>query len=94
MMKKTEHRSSFRLTKETPNLTLMDELRCEDLIWEENDHDKTRTTRTPAFWDTPRHPVITHTSNSHQTPSQKSKQDKVKATNFKKIAKNSNFKIL
>ena len=25
----------------------------------------TRTTRTPAFWDTPRRPMITHTSDSH-----------------------------
>ena len=31
---------------------------------------KTRTTRTPAFWDTPRRPMITHTSDSHQIPSQ------------------------
>ena len=30
----------------------------------------TRTTRTPAFWDTPCHPMITHTSDSHQIPSQ------------------------
>ena len=29
----------------------------------------TRTTRTPAFWDTPP-PMITHTSDSHQIPSQ------------------------
>ena len=31
---------------------------------------RTRTTRTPAFWDTPRRPMITHTSDSHQMPSQ------------------------
>ena len=31
---------------------------------------QTRTTRTPAFWDTPRCPMITHTSDSHQFPCQ------------------------
>ena len=31
---------------------------------------QTRTTRMPAFWDTPRRPMITHTSDSHQIPSQ------------------------
>ena len=51
----------------------------------------TRTNRTPAFWDTLRRPMITHTSNSHQIacqtrPSQSNK--------FYKIAKNTNFKIL
>ena len=30
----------------------------------------TRTTKTPAFWDTPRCPMITHTGDSHQIPSQ------------------------
>ena len=30
----------------------------------------TRTTRMPAFWDTPRCPMITHTRDSHQIPSQ------------------------
>ena len=30
----------------------------------------TRTTRTPAFWDTPRRPMITHTSDSHQIQSE------------------------
>ena len=27
---------------------------------------KTRRTRTPALWDTPRRPMITHTNDSHQ----------------------------
>ena len=31
----------------------------------------TRTTRTTAFWNTPRRPMITHTSVKHQIPSQK-----------------------
>ena len=34
-----------------------------ELLW-------TRTTRTPAFWDTPSRPMITHTSDSHQIPNQ------------------------
>ena len=38
--------------------------------------DETRTTRTPAFWDTPRHPMITHTSDSHQIPSQNNTKSK------------------
>ena len=29
-----------------------------------------RTTRTPVFWDTPCRPMIIHTSDSHQIPSQ------------------------
>ena len=33
-------------------------------------HNKTRTTRTPGFWDTPRRPMITNTTDSHQIPSQ------------------------
>ena len=36
----------------------------------------TRTTRTPAFWDTHRHPMITHNSDSHQIPI----QNKTKST--------------
>ena len=47
---------------------------------------RTRTTRTPAFWDTPRHPMITHTSDSHQIPSQNKTKSKLQ-----KIAKNWNF---
>ena len=31
---------------------------------------KTRTTRTSAFWDTPRRSMITNTRDSHQIPSQ------------------------
>ena len=37
----------------------------------------TRTTRTPAFWDTPRRPMITHTSDSHQIPSQNNTKSKL-----------------
>ena len=51
---------------------------------------RTRTTRTPAFWDTPRRPMITHTSDSHQIPSKTRQSQSYK---FKKIAKNSNFEI-
>ena len=47
--------------------------------------EKTRTTRTPAFWDTPRCPMITHTSDSHQIPS--GEQNKVKVINLKKLPK-------
>ena len=38
----------------------------------------------------PRHPMITHTSDSHQIPSQKNTKSKL----VKKIAKNSNFELL
>ena len=34
-------------------------------------------TRTPAFWDTPRPPMITHTSDSHQIPSQNNTKSKL-----------------
>ena len=34
-------------------------------------------TRTPAFWDTPRGPMITHTSDSHQIPSQNKTKSKL-----------------
>ena len=37
----------------------------------------TRTSRMPAFWDTPRRPMITHTSDSHQIPSQKKTKSKL-----------------
>ena len=50
----------------------------------------TRTTRAPVFWDTPSCPMITHTSDSHKIPSQNKTSQSYK---FKKIAKNSNFKI-
>ena len=45
----------------------------------------TRTTRMPAFWDTLRCLMITHTSDSHQIPSQnktKSKLQSLKNWNF------------
>ena len=45
----------------------------------------TRKTRTPAFWDTPCRPMITHTSDSHQIPS-KSKT-KLKLQILKKCQK-------
>ena len=37
----------------------------------------TRTIRMPAFWDTPRCPMITHTSDSHQIPSQNKTNSKL-----------------
>ena len=46
----------------------------------------------PAFWDTPRHPMITHNSDYHQIPSQNKTKSKFQI--YKKKAKNSNFKIL
>ena len=52
---------------------------------------RTRRTRTPAFWDTPYRHMITYSSDSHQTPSQKKRKSKLQIW---KIAKNSNFKIL
>ena len=39
-------------------------------VWALMVPDLTRSTRTPAFCDTPRRPMITHTSDSRQTPSQ------------------------
>ena len=36
-----------------------------------------RTTRTPAFWDTPRGLMITHTSDSHKIPGQKKTKSKL-----------------
>ena len=48
---------------------------------------KTRQTRTPAFWDTRRHPIITLTIDSHQIPSQNKTKAKLqiskKCQNFK-----------
>ena len=38
---------------------------------------KTRTTRTPVFWDTLRLPVITHTSDSHQIQSENKTKSKL-----------------
>ena len=46
----------------------------------------------PAFWDTPHRLMITHSSDSHQIPSQNKTKSKLQF--LKKIAKNSNFKIL
>ena len=48
----------------------------------------TRTTRTPAFWDTPRRPMITPTIDSYWIPSQS------QSYKFEKLAKASNFGIL
>ena len=53
--------------------------------------DPTRTTKTPAFWDTPRRPMITHTRDSHQI---QVKTRQSQSHKFKKIAKNSNIQIL
>ena len=53
--------------------------------------ERTRTTRTPAFWDTPCQPMITHNSDSHQIPSQNKTKSKLQ---IKKKANNSNFTIL
>ena len=39
--------------------------------------ESTRTTRMPAFWDTPHRPMITHTSGSHQIPSQNKPKSKL-----------------
>ena len=50
--------------------------RFDYLYWLEM-HVLTRTTRTPAFWDTPRRPMITHTSDSHQIPSQNNTKSKL-----------------
>ena len=49
----------------------------------------TRTTRTPAFWDNPHRLMITHTSGSHQIPSQN--KTKSKLQNLKNCQK---FKFL
>ena len=52
---------------------------------------KTRTTRMPAFWDTRHHHRITHTSDSHQIPSQnktKSKLQLLKDCQKVKLCKN------
>ena len=52
---------------------------------------QTRTTRTPAFWDTTRRPVITHTSASHQSQNKTSKLHILKNCQkfkFENIARN------
>ena len=46
-------------------------------IWLHQGTIKTRTTRTPTFWDTPHRPMITHTSGSHQIPSQNKTKSKL-----------------
>ena len=46
----------------------------------------------PAFWDTPRRLMITHTRDSHKIPSQNKTKSKLQI--LKKNAKNSNFVIL
>ena len=52
---------------------------------------KTRTTRTPAFLDTHRHPMITHTSDSHQIPIQNKTKSKLQI--LKKMPKNQILKF-
>ena len=54
---------------------------------------KPRTTRTPLFWDTRRWPMITHTRDSHEIPSQNKTKSKLQILK-KKITQNSNFEIL
>ena len=46
----------------------------------------------PVFWDTPCCPMITHTSDSHQIPSQNNNKSKLQI--LKKMPKISNFEIL
>ena len=50
----------------------------------------TRTTWTPAFWDTPRRPMIIHTSGSHQIPCHKKTKSKLQ---IPKICQNFNFTL-
>ena len=47
------------------------------LAWESGTIWNTGSTRTPAFWDTPRRHMITHTSDSHQIPSQNKTKSKL-----------------
>ena len=51
----------------------------------------TRTTRTPAFWDTPRCPMITQTSDSHQIPSENKTKLKLQILKNCEKSKFSNF---
>ena len=51
----------------------------------------TRTTGMPVFWDTHHHHIFTHTSDSHQIPSQNKTKSKLQIL---KIVKNSIFEIL
>ena len=48
-----------------------------------------RTTRMPAFWDTPRRPMITQTRDSHQIPSQSKTKSNLQI--LKNCQNNSNF---
>ena len=50
----------------------------------------TRTTRTPAFWEYPHRPMISHTTDQ-SIFDPKSKQDKVKVTNLKNLPKSKTF---
>ena len=54
----------------------------------------TRTTRMPAFWDTFRCPMITHTSDSQFHIRSQVKTRQSQSYKFKKNAKNLNFDIL
>ena len=46
------------------------------------------STRTPAFWDTPYCPTITHTSDSHQIPSQNKTKSKLQIQKDWNFARN------
>ena len=52
--------------------------------------DQLDKTRPPAFWDTPHRPMTTHTSDSHQIPSQDKTKSKLQ---IKKKCQKFNFKI-
>ena len=54
---------------------------CEQLYYT----NATRTTRTPAFWDTPCRPMITHTSDSHQTARQNKTKSKFQIKKMQNI---------
>ena len=47
------------------------------LLIDSCDSVRTRTTRMPTFWDTPCLPMITHTSDSHQIPSENKTKSKL-----------------
>ena len=42
-----------------------------------NSETDVETTRMPVFWDTSRHPMITHTSDAHQIASQNKTKSKL-----------------
>ena len=54
---------------------------CEQLYYT----NETRTTRTPAFWDTPCRPMITHTCDSHQTARQNKTKSKFQIKKMQNI---------